>query len=187
MGVWVVVLEAVAGEEPGPGIDADDLDAFADALADYYPVVAGTPSSYEAEIWVEENTAGGAMLEAQRLWQIAAREAGIPLWDVVRGEARDARALDSGRLAWADAPGELAQPGQATEAEAAPAEPEPAPEPPPPAARAAKKSARKSTKKSAPAAKRVAPPGKKAAPAAKKARPPRKATAPEARRRGRNP
>jgi hypothetical protein len=122
VGIWVVVLEAVAGDEPEPGIEPDDLDALADALADHYPVVAGTRSSYEAEIWVEENTAGGAMLVAQRLWQAAVRDAGLPLWDVLRGEARDARALEKGQLQWAQAPGDEAEPEHA-----APEAPAPAP------------------------------------------------------------
>ncbi len=100
MAIWVVVLEAIQGPDDGPEeIGPDDLDALAEELADYYPVVAGSPTSYEAELWVEENTAGGAMLAAQRIWQQAVRGAGLPLWDVLRGEARDARALESGRLA----------------------------------------------------------------------------------------
>jgi hypothetical protein len=133
MGIWVVVLEAVQGPDDGPDeIGPDDLDAFADQLADYYPVVAGTPTSYEAELWVEENTAGEALLTAQRIWQGAVREADLPMWDVLRGEARDARALESGRLAWGSAPGEEAEGG----------DPEPEPEPP---ARAAKKAPVKKT------------------------------------------
>jgi hypothetical protein len=148
VGIWVVVLEAVADEEPDPGIQPDDLDAFADALADHYPVVAGTSRSYEAEIWVEENTAGGAMLVAQRLWQAAVREVGLPIWDVLRGEARDARAIESGQLGWGQAPGDEAE--EAT-----------APDP----AAAKKAAAKKAAAKKAPG-KKVAgkkAPGKKAA------------------------
>src|SRR5215210_5984007 len=136
MGIWVVVLEAVQGPDDGPDeIGPDDLDAFAEELADYYPVVAGSPTSYEAELWVEENTAGEALLTAQRIWQGAVREAGLPMWDVLRGEARDARALESGRLAWSSAPGEDVEPaapdpGDEPEPEL---EPEPPPEPEPPA------------------------------------------------------
>ena len=154
MGMWVVVLEAVQGPDDGPEeIGPDDLDAFADELEDYYPVVAGTPTSYEAELWIEESTAGGALLTAQRIWQGAVRDAGLPMWDVLRGEARDARALESGRLPWATAPGDDAG---AAEPEAEP-EPEPEPEPP-------RKPARKATAKKA-AAKKSAP--KKAAAATK--------------------
>src|ERR671916_322630 len=127
MGIWVVVLEAVQGPDDGPEeIGPADLDAFAEELADYYPVVAGSPTSYEAELWVEENTAGEALLTAQRIWQGAVRDAGLPMWDVLRGEARDARALESGRLAWASAPGDAA------EAAAPQPEPELPPEPEPP-------------------------------------------------------
>ncbi|HEX2192015.1 MAG TPA: hypothetical protein VHH09_02390 [Acidimicrobiales bacterium] len=138
MGIWVVVLEAVQGPDDGPDeIGPEDLDAFAEELDDYYPVVAGSPTSYEAELWVEENTAGGAMLTAQRIWQAAVREAGLPMWDVLRGEARDARALESGRLAWGSAPGEEGPPAEGEE-------PEPEPEPEPaPAAKARKKAATK--------------------------------------------
>ncbi len=135
MGIWVVVLEAIQGPDDSPEeIGPDDLDAFAEALADYYPVVAGSPTSYESELWVEENTAGGAMLVAQRIWQQAVRDAGLPMWDVLRGEARDARALESGRLAWGSAPGE------GTEPEAEP-EPEVEPEPEPVKRAAGKKKA----------------------------------------------
>ena len=158
MGIWVVILEAVQGPDDGPDeIGPEDLDAFAEELADYYPVVAGSPTSYEAELWVEDNTAGGAMLTAQRLWQAAVREAGLPMWDVLRGEARDARALESGRLAWGSAPGEDVEAG----AEPAPEpEPEPAPEPPPAPSTRKKKAA---TKK-APARKATAEaPARKAA------------------------
>ena len=142
MGIWVVVLEAVQGPDDGPQeIGPDDLDAFADGLADYYPVVAGSPTSYEAELWVEENTAGEALLTAQRIWQGAVRDAGLPMWDVLRGEARDARALESGRLAWGSAPG--------VDAAAAEPEPEPEPEPPPRAARKAAPKKKAAAKKSA--------------------------------------
>ena len=141
MGIWVVVLEAVQGPDDGPEeIGPDDLDAFADELADYYPVVAGSPTSYEAELWVEESTAGAALLTAQRIWQGAVRDAGLPMWDVLRGEARDARALESGRLAWASAPGGDAAPDAEAEAELGP---EPEPEPP---LEAPKKVAKKATK-----------------------------------------
>jgi hypothetical protein len=142
VGIWVVVLEAVADEEPDPGIEPDDLDALADALADHYPVVAGTRRSYEAEIWVEENTAGGAMLVAQRLWQAAVREAGLPLWDVLRGEARDARALESGQLGWGQAPGDE------TGAEAPP-EPAPVKKAPPKKAAGKKAAGKKAAGKKA--------------------------------------
>lgn len=162
MGIWVVVLEAVQGPDDGPDeIGPDDLDAFAEELADYYPVVAGSPTSYEAELWVEDNTAGGAMLTAQRLWQAAVRDAGLPMWDVLRGEARDARALESGRLAWASAPGEEAEAAAAAEAEL---EPEPQPEPDPP--KRAKKAPVKKTAARKTAAKRA---GAKKAAAAEKA------------------
>ena len=148
MGIWVVVLEAVQGPDDGPGeIGPEDLDAFAEELADYYPVVAGSPTSYEAELWVEENTAGSALLTAQRIWQAAVRDAGLPMWDVLRGEARDARALESGRLAWASAPGDD------TQAAAAEPEPEPEPqleaEPPPDAPKKAAAKAKKATKAAA--------------------------------------
>jgi hypothetical protein len=154
MGIWVVVLEAVRGPDDGAEeIGPEDLDAFADELVDYYPVVAGSPTSYEAELWVEENTAGAALLTAQRIWQGAVREAGLPMWDVLRGEARDARALESGRLAWASAPGD--------DAEAVEAEPEPEPgaelepEPPKRAARTAPSKKKAAPKKAA--AKKKAP------------------------------
>jgi hypothetical protein len=164
MGIWVVVLEAVQGPDDGPDeIGPEDLDAFAEELADFYPVVAGSPTSYEAELWVEENTAGEALLTAQRLWQAAVREAGLPMWDVLRGEARDARALESGRLAWGSAPGELAEAEPETEPETEP-EPEPEPEPP-------KRAVRKAAVKKKTAAQKAAPkrtPARKA-PATRKA------------------
>ncbi len=163
MGIWVVVLEAVQGPDDGPGeIGPEDLDAFAEELADYYAVVAGSPTSYEAELWVEENTAGGAMLTAQRIWQGAVRDAGLPMWDVLRGEARDARALESGRLAWASAPGEGGEapqpaPEPELEHEAPPVlEPEPPIDLPAKKKAAAKKAARKKAGvKKAPAARKA--------------------------------
>jgi hypothetical protein len=145
MGIWVVVLEAVRGPDDGlDEIGPDDLDAFAEELADYYPVVAGSPTSYEAELWVEDNTAGGAALIAQRIWQGAVREAGLPMWDVLRAEARDARALESGRLAWASAPG-----GDAAAEPEAEAEPELEPTEPEVPKRAARKAPSKKKKKAA--------------------------------------
>ncbi len=65
MAIWVVVLEAIRGPDDGPDeIGPDDLDAFADELGDYYPVVAGSPTSYEAELWVEESS-DGLLLDVQ--------------------------------------------------------------------------------------------------------------------------
>ncbi len=99
MGIWVVVLEAVAGED-GTSIDLEDLDALGDALAPNYPQVTGGPSFFQAQIWVEEATAGAALMLAQRLWQSAVREVGLPPWDVVRAEARDAHAIEAGLIEW---------------------------------------------------------------------------------------
>jgi hypothetical protein len=99
MGIWVVVLEAVAGQDRTT-IRADDLDALADALAPNYPQVTGGPSFFQAQLWVEEGTAGAALMLAQRLWQSAVREVGLPPWDVVRGEARDAHAIEAGLIEW---------------------------------------------------------------------------------------
>lgn len=99
MGIWVVVLEAVAGEDRTT-IELDDLDALGDALAPNYPQVTGGPSFYQAQFWVEEATAGAALMLAQRLWQSAIREVGLPTWDVVRAEARDAHAIEAGLIEW---------------------------------------------------------------------------------------
>jgi hypothetical protein len=99
MGIWVVVMEAVAGEDPTT-IDLDDLDALGDALAPNYPQLTGGPSWYQAQVWVEEATAGAALMLAQRLWQSAVREVGLPPWDVVRAEARDAHAIEAGLIEW---------------------------------------------------------------------------------------
>jgi hypothetical protein len=99
MGIWVVVLEAVAGEDRTT-IELDDLDALGDALAPNYPQVTGGPSYYQAQFWVEEYTAGAALMLAQRLWQSAIREVGLPTWDVVRAEARDAHAIEAGLIEW---------------------------------------------------------------------------------------
>ena len=100
MGIWVVVLEAVAGDDPST-IEPDDLDALADELAECYPQVAGGPAFYQAEFWVEESNAGGAVMHALRVWQAAIRELGMPSWDVVRAEARDAHAIEAGLIDWA--------------------------------------------------------------------------------------
>jgi len=100
MGIWVVVLEAVAGEDPGT-IEPDDLDALAEVLAESYPQVTGGPAFYQAEFWVEESNSGGAVMQALRLWQAAVRELGMPPWDVVRAEARDAHAIEAGLIEWA--------------------------------------------------------------------------------------
>ena len=122
MGIWVVVLEAVAGEDRTT-IELEDLDALGDALAPNYPQVTGGPSYYQAQFWVEEYTAGAALMLAQRLWQSAIREVGLPTWDVVRAEARDAHAIEAGLIEWspeADEPDfgpELGEQGPAGEDE----------------------------------------------------------------------
>jgi len=102
LGIWVVVLEAVAteGERVGLGIEPGALDDLADELASHYAVVSERPGAYETELWVEEGTAGGAVLAAQFLWQAAVRYLGLPAWEVVRAEARDAHALEIGIIDW---------------------------------------------------------------------------------------
>ncbi len=105
MGIWVVVLEAVAGQDR-TAIRPDDLDALANALAPNYPHVTGGPSFFQAQFWVEEATASAALMLAQRLWQSAVREVGLPPWDVVRAEARDAHAIEAGLIDWTPETGE---------------------------------------------------------------------------------
>ncbi len=106
MGIWVVVLEAVATERElrGLGIEPGALSDLADELAGNYAVVSERPGAYETELWVEEGTAGGAVLAAQRLCQAAVRFLGLPAWEVVRAEARDAHALETGAIDWPDPP-----------------------------------------------------------------------------------
>jgi hypothetical protein len=129
MGIWVVVLEAVAGEDRTT-IELDDLDALGEALAPNYPQVTGGPSYFQAQFWVEEYTAGAALMLAQRLWQNAIREVGLPTWDVVRAEARDAHAIEAGLIEWspeADAPDfgtELGEPAGEDEEEEEEEEPD---------------------------------------------------------------
>ena len=103
MGIWVVVLEAVRRDDPET-IEPEDLDNLAEALAEAYPRVTGGPAFFQAEFWVEEVTAGGAVMAAQRQWQAAVREIGMPPWDVVRAEARDAHAIDAGLVDWTPEP-----------------------------------------------------------------------------------
>ncbi len=106
MGIWVVILEAVAteGERVGLGIEPGALDDLAEELAGHYAVVSERPGAYETELWVEEGTAGGAVLAAQFLWQAAVRYLGLPAWEVVRAEARDAHALEIGIIDWPSPP-----------------------------------------------------------------------------------
>ncbi len=101
-----MVLEAVAteGERVGLGIEPGALDDLADELASHYAVVSERPGAYETELWVEEGTAGGAVLAAQFLWQAAVRYLGLPAWEVVRAEARDAHALEVGIIDWPSPP-----------------------------------------------------------------------------------
>ena len=86
MGIWVVILEAVAteGEMAGLDIEPDALGDLAEELAANYAVVTERPGAFETELWVEEGTAGGAVLAAQRLCQAAVRFLGLPPWEVVR-------------------------------------------------------------------------------------------------------
>ena len=105
MGIWVVILEAVAAEgEGGLGIEPGALEDLADELAANYAVVTERPGAFETELWVEEGTAGLAVLAAQRLCQAAVRFLGLPAWEVVRAEARDAHALETGRIDWPEPP-----------------------------------------------------------------------------------
>ncbi|MEN3315101.1 MAG: hypothetical protein V7605_1335 [Acidimicrobiaceae bacterium] len=129
MGIWVVLLESVAtaDERRGLGVEPGALDDLADELAANYAVVTERPWGYETELWVEEGTAGGAMLAAQFLCQTAVRYLGLPPWEVVRAEARDAHALEVGLIEWptpavdpddepADEPPPLELPATATKA-----------------------------------------------------------------------
>lgn len=130
MGIWVVILEAVAteGERGGLGIEPGALDDLAEELAGHYAVVKDRPGAYETELWVEEGTAGGAVLAAQFLWQAAVRYLGLPAWEVVRAEARDAHALETGIIDWPDPPvGPDEEP--AALGPVPPSPPEPAPRP----------------------------------------------------------
>ncbi|MGI9034098.1 MAG: hypothetical protein ACR2HY_10585 [Acidimicrobiales bacterium] len=114
MGIWVVVLEAVAidgGHEAQ--VDPDDLDALAEELAASHPVITARPGSYSGELWVEEGNAGGAILSALLLWQTAVRAVGLPSWHVARAEARDAQALEMGLVDWPRAPEELDEAAEA--------------------------------------------------------------------------
>ncbi len=102
MGIWVVILEAVAteGDRVGLGPEPGALEDLAEELAGHYAVVSERRGAYETELWVEEGTAGGAVLAAQFLWQAAVRYLGLPAWEVVRAEARDAHALEIGIIDW---------------------------------------------------------------------------------------
>jgi len=106
VGIWVVILEAVAsvGERSGLGVEPGALDDLAEELAGHYAVVSERPWAYETELWVEEGTAGGAVLAAQFLWQSAVRYLGLPAWEVVRAEARDAHSLEVGIIDWPTPP-----------------------------------------------------------------------------------
>ncbi len=101
-----MILEAVATEKErvGLGIEPGALDDLAEELAGHYAVVSERPGAYETELWVEEGTAGGAVLAAQFLWQAAVRYLGLPAWEVVRAEARDAHALEIGIIDWPSPP-----------------------------------------------------------------------------------
>jgi len=106
VGIWVVILEAVAsvGERSGLDVEPGALDDLAEELAGHYAVVSERPWAYETELWVEEGTAGGAVLAAQFLWQSAVRYLGLPAWEVVRAEARDAHSLEVGIIDWPTPP-----------------------------------------------------------------------------------
>ncbi|MGI9080387.1 MAG: hypothetical protein ACR2GF_06180 [Acidimicrobiales bacterium] len=137
MGIWVVLLESVATAEKrrGLGVDPGALDDLADELAANYAVVTERPWGYETELWVEDGTAGGAILAAQFLCQTAVRYLGLPPWEVVRAEARDAHALEVGLIEW---PTPAVDPGD-----------EPPDEPPPPELPAATTTKKATTKKAA--------------------------------------
>jgi len=122
LGIWVVILEAVATERErvGLGNEPGALDDLAEELAGHYAVVSERPGAYETELWVEEGTAGGAMLAAQFLWQAAVRYLGLPAWEVVRAEARDAHALEIGII---DSPSPPAGPDDQEPDELSPPEP----------------------------------------------------------------
>jgi hypothetical protein len=108
MGIWVVVLEAVAIEgDLEAEVHPDDLGALAEELSASYPVIVGRPGAYSGELWVEEGNAGGAILAALLLWQTAVRAVGLPSWHVARAEARDAQALEMGVIAWPAPPDEV--------------------------------------------------------------------------------
>jgi hypothetical protein len=102
LGIWVVLLESVATAEErrGLGVEPGALDDLAEELGANYAVVTERPWGYETELWVEEGTAGGAILAAQFLCQTAVRYLGLPPWEVVRAEARDAHALEVGLIEW---------------------------------------------------------------------------------------
>ena len=134
MGIWVVILEAVAapGDTAGLGIEPGSLDDLTEELAAHYAVVTERPGAYETELWVEEGTAGAAILAAQRLSQAAVRFLGLPAWEVVRAEARDAHALETGLIDW---------PEPSNVGDETPEIEPPPPEPRPPAPRKPKKEA----------------------------------------------
>jgi hypothetical protein len=106
--VWVVVLEAIADRDARTGFDEESLDALAGALAEHFPVIAGTGRSYETELWVEDSMASGALLTAERLVQAAAREIGLATTEIVRAEVRSARAIEAGIINWGTPPGQKA-------------------------------------------------------------------------------
>jgi len=134
VGIWVVILEAVAapGDTAGLGIEPGSLDDLTEELAAHYAVVTERPGAYETELWVEEGTAGAAILAAQRLSQAAVRFLGLPAWEVVRAEARDAHALETGLIDW---------PEPSNVGDETPEIEPPPPEPRPPAPRKPKKEA----------------------------------------------
>ncbi len=146
MAVWVVVLEAVIDTNVDNPFDQEDLVALQEALAENFSVVAGTDTSYEAELWVEDNMPSGALLSAERLVQYAARDVGLGTTEFVRAEVRSARAIEEGLVAYGAAPGQLQAERAAAEAKAA---------------RAAKRAATKKTPGKKAAARKAA--GKKAA------------------------
>jgi hypothetical protein len=119
MAVWVVVLEAVVDENIESAINEDDLLALNDALAGNFAVVAGTDRSFEAELWVEDNMASGALLAAERLVQYAARDVGLAASEFVRAEIRSARAIEEGLVAYGAAPGQIQAEKAASEKRAA--------------------------------------------------------------------
>ena len=121
MAVWVVVLEAIVDQDAQTGFDEENLDALAGALAEHFPVIAGTGRSYETELWVEDSMASGALLTAERLVQAAAREIGLATTEIVRAELRSARAIESGLIDWGTPPGQRAPASEKATAKKAPA------------------------------------------------------------------
>lgn len=103
MSLWNVTVE-VAGEEPGPAPEVFEelLDVLLDLLAPFDAVLLGPAEEpadgrvrYGADLTIDAYDAGEAVTRAVNVLEEYATKAGLPIWPVVRVEAKSEAELDA--------------------------------------------------------------------------------------------